>query len=192
MKKILPILLVVLGIVGGGAAGMFLKPAPEPSEEAEESGAAASSEDKDDNAGENGAKADYAGDGDSGGDGHTVADGDSTDGEVPVGRSYVKVGRQTIVPIVDGGKTEALMMFELAVDVPVERTDDVHAIEPRLRDAFLRELMQMSHTGAFMETFTDDRIIQELRRNLVKAARTYLGPEVGDVLILDVMRQEMP
>jgi len=188
MKKIVPLLLVILGIVGGGAAGMFLKPAPEISESEQEEHADADGKGKgkpsDHGASEAGAHSK-----DDHGEGEHL---ETTDGEVPVGRAYVKVGRQTIVPIVDGGRTQALMLFEFAVDVPAEQSDTVHAIEPRLRDAFLRELMQMSHTGAFMETFTDDRIIEELRRNLVLAARTYLGSDVGDVLILDLMRQEIP
>lgn len=106
-------------------------------------------------------------------------------------RSFVKIGRQTIVPVVEEGETRALMMFELGVDVPAGQIDQVHEMEPRLRDAFLRELFQMSYTGAFLTNFTDDRIIEELRRNLTGAARKHLGHDHADVLILDVMRQEM-
>ncbi len=164
MKKLLPIILVLLGIGGGGAAGVFLEPPPPPPEEGEEGG--------------------------HGSEQHA----ETSHGDQPVAPSpsdYVKIGRQTIVPVVEDGETRALMLFELAVDVPAGRRQDVHDMEPRLRDAFLRELFQMSYTGAFMSTFTDDRIIEELRRNLVKAARTHLGEDINDVLILDVMRQEL-
>lgn len=162
MKKILPILLVIIGIAGGGAAGLFLKPPPPPPEEG-------------------------------GVDAHDTKDADAHDtADAPPSPSdYVKIGRQTIIPVIEDGETRALMLFELAVDVPVGRRQDVHDMEPRLRDAFLRELFQMSYTGAFMTTFTDDRVIEELRNNLVKAARTHLGEDVKDVLILDVMRQEL-
>lgn len=155
MKKLIPIILVVLGIVGGGAAGMFLKPAPEGHAEEE-----------------------YAAE-------------DTVTEEEAQTRSFVKIGRQTIVPVVEDGQTRALMLFELAVDVPAARVDDVHTMEPRLRDAFLRELFQMSYTGAFLTNFTEERIIEELRRNLTNAARTYLGHQHAEVLILDIMRQEM-
>ena len=155
MKKILPILFVVLGIVGGAGAGVFLKPTQHSAQ---------------DQQGE-----------------RQVEDDPSEVTE----RSFVKIGRQTIVPVVQEGETRALMLFELAVDVPATKVDEVHSMEPRLRDAFLRELFQMSYTGAFLTNFTEERVIEELRRNLTSAARTYLGHNNADVLILDIMRQEM-
>ncbi len=123
-------------------------------------------------------------------DGDHIADG-PTEQDQKAERSFVKIGKQTIVPVVNDGETRALMLFELAVDVPATRVDQVHEMEPRLRDAFLRELFQMSYTGAFLTNFTEERVIEELRRNLTNAARTYLGHNQAEVLILDVMRQEM-
>lgn len=155
MKKILPILIIILGVIGGLGAGVFLKPAPTAE------------------------------------DGASVASHEEVDEGPPAARSFVKIGRQTIVPVVDDGETQALMLFELAVDVPETKVDEVHRMEPRLRDAFLRELFQMSYTGAFLTDFTEERIIEELRRNLTNAARNYLGHKEAEVLILDVMRQEM-
>ena len=181
MKKILPVILIILGVVGGGAAGMFLKP---PAKPAEGDGAHAEAD-----VTEGGA---HGSDG-AGGDGH-AAEGPQPSGE-PLNadgeRDYVKIGKQIIIPIVEGGETRALMLFELAVDVPLGQRALVVEREPRLRDAFLRELFEMSYTGAFMSNFTDDRVIEELRRNLLAAARAHIGKAVSDVLILDVMRQEL-
>ena len=170
MKKIFPILLILAGIAGGGAAGMMLKPGP-------------------DGGGMAGDAAEGAGDGGAMGD---AGDGDAFSGEVgETARDYVEIGRQMIIPVVEGDRTRALMMFELAVDVPLEMRETVFLHEPRLRDAFLRELFAMSHTGAFLETYTDDMIVEELRRKLLAAAQKLLGPDVADVLILDIMRQEL-
>ena len=155
MKKLLPILIIDVGVAAGAGAGMFMKPAPV-----------------------------------SDPDGDYIADG-PTEQDEKAERSFVKIGKQTIVPVVNDGETRALMLFELAVDVPATRVDQVHEMEPRLRDAFLRELFQMSYTGAFLTNFTEERVIEELRRNLTNAARTYLGHNQAEVLILDVMRQEM-
>ena len=157
MKKILPILLVVVGIIGGAGAGMMMKPAPPPPDPEAVAQAEEAKEAED-------AQAE---------------------------RSFVKIGRQTIVPVVEEGETRALMLFELAVDVPATKVDKVHEMEPRLRDAFLRELFQMSYTGAFLTNFTEERVIEELRHNLTSAARSHLGHNQAEVLILDVMRQEM-
>ena len=153
MKKLFPILLIIIAIAGGGAAGFFLKPAPEVKEP----------DSKDEHV-------------------------DESDVEE---RTYVKIGRQTIIPVVNEGETQALMLFELAVDVPAGLSANVHEMEPRLRDAFLRELFQMSYTGAFMTNFTDDRVIEELRKSLTRAAQEHIGSKESEVLILDVMRQEM-
>ena len=155
MKKLLPVLLIVIGIAAGAGAGFFLKPAPDS------------------------------------GSGENHAEMAASELDENAERSFVKIGKQTIVPVVTEGETKALMLFELAVDVPAARVDQVHEMEPRLRDAFLRELFQMSYTGAFLTNFTEERIIEELRRNLTNAARTYLGHNQAEVLILDVMRQEM-
>lgn len=106
-------------------------------------------------------------------------------------RSFIAVGRQLIIPVVRGRNTRALILFELAVDVPAAISEATHKMLPRLRDAFLRELFAMSYTGAFDETYTDGRVLDEMRRNLRLAARRVLGDEVADVLVLDVMRQEL-
>jgi len=172
MKKILPLILIVLGICGGGAAGLFLKPPPE-MHESEASSPRSH--------GDESAAADTA----------AHADGGHGEAEEQGERSYVKVGKQTVIPVIQGGETRALMLFELAVDVTAGANDRAAELEPRLRDAFLRELFKMSYTGAFMTSFTDDKVIEELRRNLVRAARRYLGDDLKDVLILDVMRQEL-
>lgn len=164
MGKLLILLaFALIGIGGGVGAGYFLKPPP-----AESPGT--------DHADDAHADKPAAPEG-----GHGTA-GES---------SYVKIGRQMIIPVVEARETQALMLFELAVDVPAEDAGTVHAMEPRLRDAFLRELFRMSHTGAFMKNYTDEHVIEELRRNLTRAAREHLHLDSAEVLILDVMRQEM-
>ena len=157
MKKLLVILLPVLGLVGGGVAGSLMRP-PEPAADPVKAEAAAPADPQGEAAGEH---------------------------------AYIRIGRQTIIPVVEGGETRALMLFELAVDAAAGEDVAVQQMEPRLRDAFLRELFRMSSTGAFLTNFTEQRVIDELRRNLVRAAREHLGERVQDVLILDVMRQEL-
>lgn len=155
---------LVVGVIGGGGAALFGQP---PSDLPEEG-----------------------------------ASGDGSPAELAMGaddlprpadgtRSYVPIGRQMIIPVVRGQRTTALVLFELALDVPQDLADRARALEPRLRDVFLRELFAMSHTGAFDETYTDMRVIEELRRNLRAAARRALGEDVAEVLVLDIIRQEL-
>jgi hypothetical protein len=117
---------------------------------------------------------------------------DRIDDESGGSRSFVTVGRQLIVPVVGNRRTNALMLFDLALDVPVEMTEAVHALSPRLRDAFLTALLAMSHTGAFDGAYTDARVLDELRRELLGTARRILGTDaVAAVLVLDIMRQDL-
>jgi len=103
---------------------------------------------------------------------------------------FVKLSRQIIIPVVEGGETRALMLFEIALDMRPGMSDRVFAIEPRLRDAFLRDLFELSHSGAFVDTYTDTQLMDELRRKLRESARHLLGSDVSDVLLLEVLRQE--
>jgi len=104
---------------------------------------------------------------------------------------YVKFGRKLVVPVVEGATTRALMVIDLGIDVPAPLSDRVHAMEPRLRDAFMRVLFQMSADAASTETYIDARILEELRVALLAAAREHAGSAVRDVLILDMIRKEL-
>ena len=176
MRRLLPVLLILLGLGGGVGAGVFLKP-----DEVPPPGAGP------DGAGGDAGKSEKTGPA-------IPEPGATTEGtdETEIReRTYVSVGTQTIVPVVDGDRTRALMLFELAVDVDPSAHDLAVMAEPRLRDAFLRALLKMSSTGAFNETYTEDWVIDELRRNLGKEARRFLGDALRQVLVLDVIRQEL-
>lgn len=126
----------------------------------------------------------------------TAADGETSRAQAgdsaPLSdRAYVKMGRQLIVPVVEERRTEALMLFELALEVPVDMTERAYAAEPRLRDAFLQSLLEMSYTGAFSRTYTDERVTRELRDKLRSDAQRLLQGTVFEVLILDMLRQEL-
>lgn len=162
MLKALALVIVLGGIAGGLALGVALRPGEELQ----------------------GAARAVARDGDPGADG-------ANPGAAGAGREYVKIGRQIVVPVVDRGETRALMLFDLVIDVPRSLSDRAFAAKPRLRDAFLRVLFEMSYTGAFSGTYTDERVVEELRAKLRAAARRLLGGAVDDVLILEIMRQEL-
>lgn len=162
MRLVIALVLVVAGIVGGGALGAILRPAPPAPE----------------------AGAEIPG----GGDAPQAAEAAPPSLEDPAGT--VKLARQLIVPVVDGGVTRALMLFDVALDVPAGQQEAVFEREPRLRDAFLRELFEMSYSGMFEDTYTSDRVMDELRERLLAAARVQLGGQVNAVLILDALRQE--
>lgn len=185
MQKIIALVIVLAGIGGGLAMGVVLRSedkATDPGSAAKGAGAADAAVGHD--AVESGG-AEH----DIGEHGDGVASGSAEVAESD--RDYVKIGRQIIIPIVSEGDTRALMLFDLALDVPSSMTERTYAVVPRIRDAFLSELFEMSYTGAFSNTYTDERIIEELRGKLRAAARRIMGNSVREVLILDIMRQEL-
>ena len=108
-----------------------------------------------------------------------------------IGRGFVPLGRQIIVPVVRGSITKALVLFDLALDLPEARVEAARLLLPRIRDAFLQDLLNLSYTGAFEHTYTEARVLEEIRRRLLSSARSVVGKDVEAVLILDVLRQEI-
>ena len=180
MIRILAMMIVLTGAAGGLGLGMAFRPG-----EADPAGAGAASragigEPHPSGPGSAGLAASGHAEEASAGGGGAIDD-----------RAYVKLGRQIVIPVVKERRTEALMLFELALDVPAGMTERAYGDEPRLRDAFLRTLLEMSYTGAFSQTYTDERVTRELRDKLRADAARILDAPVFDVLILDMLRQEL-
>jgi hypothetical protein len=170
MKKLLPLLMLLLGTGAGVGAGVFLRPDPAPSDEA---GADAAEH-------EAGAEKSSHDDGD--------AHGDPSTGS---GKEYVKLSNQFVVPLVDRDRIASMVVMTLSVEAPAGQSDAVFAIEPKIRDAFLRVLFDHAAIGGFRGAFLNNENLDIIRRNLVSAARTQLGTDlISDVLIFEIARQD--
>ncbi|THH35455.1 flagellar basal body-associated protein FliL [Aliishimia ponticola] len=171
MKKILPILLLLIGTGAGVGAGVFLRPAPEPVEAAEGGEAA---ED-----GEHGAQEAKADDGDS-----------AEDGEAGEEREYVKMSNQFVIPLVEEGEVTSLVMMALSVEVDAGFRDSIFLKEPKLRDSFLQVMFDHANIGGFRGAFTDNDNLDVLRSALREVAVRDAGDHVTDILILEIARQD--
>lgn len=186
MKKLLPIILLLIGAGGGVGAGLFLRPPP-----AEPEMAAACGE----------GEAECA---------PTEAGGDMSDGEAAPeeqamaepaeagneeaapsggGPEYVALQRQMIVPIVSDDQVISLVVMSLSIEVEAGFSNDVYDREPKLRDAFLQVLFRHANTGGFSGDFTSGEKMADLRRALNSAAAQVLGPVAIQVLVTDILRQ---
>jgi hypothetical protein len=67
----------------------------------------------------------------------------------------------------------------------------VQAHRPKLRDLFLRDLLDHANQGGFEGTFTADGTMERLRRALRETGQHAMGTDLRDVLILDINRQEL-
>jgi len=167
MKKfILPVILAVVGTGGGVGAGLFLTP-PEPAPEAA----------------------------DPCGDAATPAAPppeivEETAAPVDISREYVRLNNQFVVPVMTDGTVGALVVVSLSVEVEAGRTDQVFAVEPRLRDIFLQVLFDHANTGGFEGLFTATANMRVLRSALSGAVDQTLPGLVTDVLIVDIVRQD--
>lgn len=191
MKKLLPVLLALLGLGGGVAAGHFLKPPPEnPAADAKDAHATDATE----------ADAHAAADpkADAHADAHSDAHADPAhapggdDAHAPESPwEYVKLDSQFVVPVMGEARVASLIVLSISLEVTQGTSAEVYSREPKLRDSFLRVLFEHERAGGFAGVFTDQRVMGELRANLRAAARAVLGKLANDVLVTDILRQDL-
>lgn len=166
MMKLLPVLLVVVGVLGGAGVGFVLKPEPEIDPEVAAKAAA-----------EAAAKAEA----DAVKTKTTKAEADS---------EYVELSRKLIVPITTQEGRRAFVALDLHLELAPGETPRAQAHEPKLRDAFLRTLIAFGSTGAFDQHAHTTKTLRELGRTLLKVSREVLGDDaVRNVLIGDLIKQ---
>lgn len=175
LRKLLPILLALIGLGGGVGAGIFLRPAPA----AEDHAAGPEAEV------EAGAVPEHAAGEDSAAEhGEGEAEGEENAPE------YVKMNNQFVVPVVEDRRVAAMVVLSLSLEVEAGNTEAVYQREPKLRDVFLQILFDHANTGGFSGTFTDGSNLVVLRNSLKEAAVQVLGKAVTDILITDIARQD--
>jgi len=175
MKKLLPILLALIGIGGGIGAGVMLRPPPAEVVEIQPCGD-----------GSDIAKS--AAHGDDHGADHGDEGSTGPEGEL---REYVKLNNQFVVPVVTESKVEALVVLSLSVEVGPGQKELVYAREPKLRDSFLQVLFDHANMGGFRGAFTNANNMDVLRNALNEAARKAIGDTISDVLITEIARQDV-
>jgi len=161
IRKLLPILLAILGLGIGLGAGMALRPTAAPKAEAEVVGEA-----------------------------EHKTEGASTPVEGAHAAEYVKMTNQFVVPLINGGKVSSMVILSLSIEVKADETADAYTKEPKLRDSFLQVMFDHANAGGFDGPFTDSANMIALRRALLEVARQILGANAQDVLITDIVRQD--
>jgi flagellar protein FliL len=161
MRKILPILLALLGLGAGVGGGIMLRPAPMA------------------DAVMGGASHDAA-----------PADAEHTEGDPETAPEFVKLSNQFVIPVLEDGRIASMVIMSINLEVTAGSTEAVFSLEPKLRDGFLQTLFNHANAGGFRGSFTDSANMVNLRTALMEVARTALGDMVKDVLIVDIGRQD--
>ncbi|MEY8841723.1 flagellar basal body-associated FliL family protein [Cribrihabitans sp. XS_ASV171] len=171
MKKLVPILALLLGLGGGVGAGLVI--GPKPADIAAEQEPAGHGSDAVDHAG----------------GGHDTGHDTSHD-NAPRGSEYIKLSKQFVVPLVKHDRIAGMVTLGLSLETAPGVAENFFETEPKLRAAFLEVLFDHANMGGFEGAFTRPGNLDTLRTALLEAARRDLGPEIREVLIVDIARQD--
>lgn len=166
MRKLLPVLLALLGTGAGVGAGLVLSGGDAPAAETADADGCVPCET---------ALAETL---------PPVADAPA------VGREYVKMNNQFVVPVITEDRVTALVVASLSLEMTAGQTTTVYDYEPKLRDVFLQVLLDHASIGGFEGQFTTGPRMDRLRQALLEAAKPVLGSKVHAVLITEIARQD--
>lgn len=108
----------------------------------------------------------------------------------PIVNEYAKLNNQFVIPIVEEGLVNSLVVMALSIEVPPGQKEAVFLAEPKLRDAFLQAMFDHANVGGFSGNFTSAQTLRPLREDLSRRAKAILPAIAKDVLILDIVRQD--
>lgn len=165
MKKLLPILLALVGIGAGVGAGIALRPAPPPVEVSSENTEGTNTE--------------------SAVDTHDVSEGP------PKGREYVELVDQFIVPVVSDNKVSSLILVTLTLETKSGNSEEIFSAEPRIRGALLQAMFDHANVGGFDGAFTNSSKLDRLRHTFLEVAQASFGDAITDVVIVQITRQDV-
>lgn len=169
LQKLLPIIVIAAAGIAGGGGGFVAKSML--SGKAPKGDAAAHGETENGHGKKKEAKGGHGG-------GHGE--------ETATGSSYMKFGRQFVVPVVHNGRPKSMVILDINIVVDGAYGEGMYALEPRLRDAFLSRLLQLSGEGMLPQMLEDIEKLQYTKSALLDESRKIMGEAALDVLILDL------
>ena len=180
MRKLLPLVIGLLGLATGVGAGIALKPAPAPIEAAG-CPAPATAEAA---AHEPAAPCEPAA-------ADPFAPVPEAEKKPAAELTYVTMDKPFVVPVFSGEKVVAMVVLSLSVETDAEAAHTVEAVKPRLRDSFLKVMFRHANSGGFNGSFTTGRKMDDLKSALLQAAREVMAETpVEEILITEIARQD--
>lgn len=162
MKFLLPLLLAIVGVVGGVAIGIVMKPEPVLTEEEkaaiEEKQAAKAALDK------------------------SLKAADS---------EYFQLTDKLVAPFKRGNGRSAFVAVHITLELAPGKMPFAETHEPKVVDAFLRVVVGFAATGAFDDHGHAPHTLEELNKELLKTVRAVLGDDVvRSVLIANLLTSD--
>lgn len=177
MMKILTLAFQIVAVLSGALAGMWLK----------NNSAVMPTDAAVDKTGVEGHVSTEQKDGKAGVNNHHGQSSDAAQSDY----GYVKFSRQFVVPVIEADSVRSFVVLDLSLEVTSTMTESAYSREPKLRDALLNALMLLSSQGAFNNDFMSQSIISKVRASLLASAKTVLGEDAHDILILNIARQDL-
>lgn len=171
IAKLIPVVMAVAGLGAGIGAGTVLRPVPEADASAMDHNAT----------GDVHAETGYT---------HKATVAESAPAHHDA-TEFAAMSNQFVFPLVSDGDVNALVVLSLTLEVTEGATDAAFLLEPKLRDRFLRVMLDHANAGGFRGAFTANDSMERLRTALIEKARETLGDTLVDVLILDINRQDV-
>jgi len=168
MRKVLPVLIVLIGLGIGAGTGLFMRPPSMVTTECMDDGDGSCEE----------------------GVADQSKNGEATEPD-PNNVYYVKLSKQFVVPVVKDSRVSSMVVMSLSVETTPAVGDIVFAREPKLRDALLGVMFLHANSGGFDGQFTSREAMKDLRGSLLEAARDVIGDDVYSVLVTDILRQDV-
>lgn len=171
IKKLLPIIVILIGAIVGGGGGYFAKT---------QTAKAASSE----------VHAEAAGDHDEADKGHGKKEKKKKGGhgaeEETGATSFMKFSRQFVVPVVERGKPKSMVILDINIEIDNTLDESVYTLEPPLRDALLSRLLALSSQGMLPQLLEDSEKLEATKAALLETSREIIGEAALSILILDI------
>lgn len=163
MKKLLPLVSLILGL-GGGAGAAFVLAPPENQQATDETSEAAET---------------------------TETTTDPSEPVAAQDMEIVKLPNQYVVPVMVNKRVLAMVILTIALEVENGTGDYIRSIEPKIRDTFLEELFGLAALGVFEDEIISRKSMSLVRTALTERAKDLLEMEGTKVFITDMARQDV-
>lgn len=100
--------------------------------------------------------------------------------------SYMRFGRQFVVPVVEHGKPKTMVILDINIEVDNTLNESVYTLEPRLRDALLARMLELAAQGMLPQMLEEADKMDATKAALLETSRTIIGDAALNILILDI------
>lgn len=180
MKQIITGIVVIVAVVAGGLVGHMLKAGGAQASGGDGSGSAQAHADGSQEAGHEKAKKSKKGNGHGG-------HGNSGASDV----IYYKFSREFVVPLMNNGRVKSLVIININLEADASISDDLFAMEPKLRDNIMATLIALSNDGVTLEEITDVNSYETIRTMILLNLEKVVSSGIRNVLILDMAKQDL-